>query len=127
MVKRPPASFSLRTLRAFLLIAVSLITYAALALPLSLRPPALPLQVGDVAPRNMQAPRDFEYVSQVRTEEARDAAEKSVQPVYTAPDPAVARKQIDQLSSTLPTISLLRSGTTMTADQKQSALASING
>lgn len=127
MVKRPSVSPSLRTLRAFLLIASVVVAYAALALPLSLRPAAPPLQAGDVAPRDMQAPRDFEYVSQVRTEEARDAAEKSVQPVYTAPDPAVARKQIDQLNSTLQAISLIRLDTTMTADQKQSALASING
>jgi hypothetical protein len=122
-VKTPPASFSIRTLRAFLLTSVSLVTYAALALPLSLRPPALPLAAGDVAPRDMQAPRDFEYVSQVRTEEARQAAEKAVLPVYTAPDPAIARKQIDQLNAVLQAISLVRSDTNSTTEQKQANLA----
>ncbi len=125
MVKRPSASFSLRTLRAFLLVAVSIVAYAALALPLSLRPPAPPLTAGDVAPRDMQAPYDLQYVSQVRTQEARDAAEKAVLPVYTAPDPAIARRQIDQLNSALQAISLIRSDTTTTTDQKESALISV--
>src|SRR5512143_435366 len=98
---KPRTSFSIRTLRAFLLVAVSVVTYAALVLPLSLRPPAPPLQSGDVAPRDMQAPRDSEYVSEVKTEDARQAAERAVQPIYTPPDPAIARRQIDRLSSTL--------------------------
>ncbi len=127
MVKRPSASFSLRTLRAFLLFSVSVVTYAALALPLSLRPPAPPLQVGDVSPRNMQAPSNFQYVSQVRTNDSRTAAEKAVLPVYTPPDPMIARNQIDQLNTTLQTISLIRLDTTTTTGQKQSVLSSLNG
>src|SRR5512143_1559010 len=100
MKPAPAASFSLRTLRAFLLVAVSLVTYAALVLPLSLRAPAPPLQAGDVAPQEMQATRALEYVSDVRTQEARQAAAQAVLPVYTAPDPAIARKQIDALNAT---------------------------
>ncbi len=105
MATRPPVPRQLRTLQIFLLLAVSLVTYAALALPLGLRPNAPPLQVGSVAPRDLQAPHDLEYVSQVRTEEARQAAEKAVQPIYTPPDPSIARKQIDRLTSTLQFIS----------------------
>ena len=127
MVKKPAASFSLRTLRAFLLVSVSVVTYAALALPLSLRPSALPLQVGDVSPRIMQAPYRLQYVSQVRTQDAQDNAEKAVLPVYTPPDPAIARKQIDLLNSTLQTISLVRLDTTTTTDQKESVLAALSG
>ena len=127
MVKKPAASFSLRTLRAFLLVSVGVVTYAALALPLSLRPTALPLQVGDVSPRIMQAPYRLQYVSQVRTQDAQDNAEKAVLPVYTPPDPAIARKQIDLLNSTLQTISLVRLDTTTTTDQKESGLAALSG
>ncbi len=115
-----------RTLQIFLLVSIGIISFAALALPLSLRPAALPLQVGDVAPRDLQAPRDFEYVSQVRTEEARQTAEKAVQPVYTQPDPAIARKQIDRLNSTLQSIDTIRADTNSTTDQKQSQLASLS-
>ena len=126
MANHPPISKRLRTLQIFLLTAVSLVTYAALALPLSLRPDAPPLQVGDVAPRDLQAPRDFEYVSQVRTEEARQAAEKAVQPIYTPPDPSIARKQIDRLTSTLQFISLVRLDTTASTEQKQTELAALS-
>lgn len=125
MKPAPVASFSLRTLRAFLLIAVSLVTYAALVLPLSLRAPAPPLQPGDVASQDMRATRDLEYVSDVRTEEARQAAEQAVLPVYTAPDPAIARKQIDLLNATLQSISTVRLETTSTTDQKIAALGSL--
>jgi hypothetical protein len=127
MVKKPAASLSLRTLRAFLLVSVSVVAFAALALPLSLRPSALPLQVGDVSPRIMQATNGMQYVSQVRTQDAQDRAEKAVLPVYTSPDPAIARKQIDQLNSILQNISLIRLDTTTTTDQKESVLAAQNG
>ncbi len=127
MATRPTSSFSLRTLRAFLLVSVSVVTYASLALPLSLRPPALPLHAGDVAPRTEQASSDLQYVSQVRTEEARNAAENAVLPVYTAPDPTITRRQIDQLNGALQSITLIRTNTTLTTDEKQSAMTSIAG
>ena len=120
-----PASFSLRTLRAFLVIAVTIISYGALVLPLSLRPPAPPLQAGDVAPRDMQAPRDFEYVSQVRTEEVRAAAEREVLPVYTAPDPGVAREQIDLLNRALERVSLIRVDATTTIEQRETTISGV--
>ncbi len=55
MAVRLPIPVRVRTLQIFILICVSLVTYAALALPLSLRPASLPLQAGDVAPRALQA------------------------------------------------------------------------
>ncbi len=125
MVKTPAASFSLRTLRAFLLVAVSIVTYAALVLPLSLRPPAPPLQVGDVAPRDMQAPRDQQYESLISTQQAQEAAAQAVVPVYTPPDPAIARKEIDLLSSTMQSITSVRLDPATTSDQKAAALGAL--
>ena len=116
----------MRALQLILLLAVSLVTFAALAVPLSLRPTALPLQAGDVAPRDLQATRDHEYVSQVRTEEARQAAERAVQPVHTFPDPAVARQQIERLSATLQFISLVRADTATPPEEKQAELAALS-
>jgi putative nucleotidyltransferase with HDIG domain len=126
MAVRPPVPRRLRALQIILLLAVSLVTFAALAVPLSLRPTALPLQVGDVAPRDLQAPRDHEYVSQVRTEEARQAAERTLQPVHTFPDPAVARQQIERLSATLQFISLVRADTATPPEQKQAELTALS-
>jgi cyclic-di-AMP phosphodiesterase PgpH len=126
MPARPPVPVRIRTLQIFILISVSVVTFITLVLPLSLRPAVLPLRKGDVAPRVLQAQHDLEYVSQVRTEEARQAAEKAIQPVYTLPDPAIARKQIDRLASTLQSISLIRSDLSTTGGQKQKALASLS-
>jgi hypothetical protein len=74
----------------------------------------------------MQAPRDFQYVSEVRTEEARQVAEKAILPVYSAPEPSIARKQIDQLNAALESVAAIRVDTTATTDQKASALALVN-
>ena len=116
----------IRSLQIFVLVAVSIVTFAALTLPVSLRPAALPLQVGDVAPRDITAPGDDEYVSQILTEEARQTAEKAVQPVYTDPDPAIAREQISRLSATFQLINFTRADTTSTGDVKQAQLANLN-
>ena len=124
--KVPPASLSLRTLRAFLVVAVTIVTYAALVLPLSLRPAAPPLQPGDVAPYDIQAPRDAEYVSQVRTDEVRVSAERAVLPVYTAPDPTIARQQLERLREALSRISVARVDETVTIEQRETTLAAVN-
>ncbi|HEY5981872.1 MAG TPA: HDIG domain-containing metalloprotein [Anaerolineales bacterium] len=124
--KVAPASFSLRTLRAFVVIAVTLVSYAALVFPLSLRPASPPLKVGDVAPYDLQAPRDAEYVSQVRTEEVRAAAERAVLPVYTAPDPGVAREQLDLLRRALDRISAVREDGTTTIEQRETTISAVS-
>ena len=126
MTNRLPFPARVRNLQIFVLVAVSIVSFAALTLPLSLRPAALPLQAGDVSPRDINAPRDDEYVSQVRTEEARQTAEKAVQPIYTDPDPAIARKQLDRLSATFQLINLTRADTTTTDDLKKVQLANLS-
>ena len=115
-----------RNLQIFIIVAVSLVVFATLTVPLSLRPAALPLQAGGVAAHDITAPRDDEYVSQLRTEEARQTAEKAVQPIYTDPDPAIAREQINRLSSTFQLISLTRSDPTASDDVKQTQLANLS-
>lgn len=57
------------------------------------------IQVGDVAPRDISAPRSLVYNSDVLTEQARTDAIASVEPVYD-PAPDVTRGQI-QLASTI--------------------------
>lgn len=119
------ASLRLTILRIILLIATSIIAYLALVLPLALRPSTLPLQIGDVAPRDLQAPRTIEYVSEVRTEEARQAAERAVPPIFAPSDPAIARHQIERLRETLQFIAIVQSDTLSTTEQKQTDLTSL--
>ena len=123
--KRQP-SFGIRTLQILLLAAVSLVSFAALTLPIGSRPTTLALEVGVVAPTTLQAPRDIEYVSELRTEEARQAAERGVAPVYSSPDADIARQQIDRLNTTLQLITAIRDDTTNDSEKKKTDLASLS-
>jgi putative nucleotidyltransferase with HDIG domain len=109
-----------------LLLVTSLATYASLVLPLSLRPTYLPLHVGQVSTQDIQAPANVEYVSSVATNQARDAAERGVSPIYTAPDQNIARKQIARLRTALDAITNVRSDPSATQEQKHGSLASLS-
>jgi putative nucleotidyltransferase with HDIG domain len=126
MQTRPPVTVRLRAWQMFLLAVASLGTYWLLTAPLGLRPTAVSVEVGVVAPRNLQAPREVEYVSEVRTEEARAAAERSVPSVYTQPDPSAARQQIERLRTALQYITLVREDPNSTPEQKKSDLAALS-
>ena len=115
----------IRMLQIILLLLVSIITYGALVLPLALRPAALPLQAGDVAPNDFQAPQSIEYISAVRTEEARLAAQNAVAPVYAPPDPAIARRQIERLRAALEYITLVLDDEHSTPEQKASDISAL--
>jgi putative nucleotidyltransferase with HDIG domain len=115
-----------RTVQLALLLVVALVSLAALGLPMYLNPAALPLQTGDVAPRDFQAPESVEYVSEVRTEEARSAAERAIQQVYSPPDPSIARNQIERLRAALTFISLVRTDQYATPEQKQADLTALS-
>jgi putative nucleotidyltransferase with HDIG domain len=90
------------------LVSTGILTYVALIQPWSLRQTSLALAVGDVAPQNMRAPSDIQYVSDVLTEGARADAERTVDPVYEPPDPTIARSQIESLDAMLRAISAVR-------------------
>jgi len=81
------------------------------------------LRVGDVSLRTIVAPSDIEYVSEVRTHEAQEAAARSVAPVYTPPDPELARQQIQRLREVLQFISAIRQDPLSTFDEKRARLA----
>ena len=120
--KTPPR---IRTLQIILLSLVSIISYGALIFPTLSNPAAVSLQVGDVSPSDFQAPQDIEYISEVRTEEARLTAENTVAPVYAAPETSDARGQIERLRTALDYITLVRSDENATDEQKTSDIASL--
>ncbi len=114
------------SLALILLILTSLGVYAILVLPLSLRPSSLPLQAGQVAPQDFQAPDTIEYISIVRTDQAREIAERSVAQVYSPPDSTVARRQIDLLRTALDYITATRADTSIDTEQKKTELAALS-
>ena len=78
MPARTPVSTRIRIIQVSLIVAVSIVSFAALTLPIGLRSVTQVLIEGDVTQITMRSPRDIEYVSDVRTEEARKAAESGV-------------------------------------------------
>ncbi|HEX2979664.1 MAG TPA: hypothetical protein VHO48_05325, partial [Anaerolineaceae bacterium] len=114
--------------RVLLLVVVSLLSLAALALPIAIRPSTYPLLLADVAPQDISAPYALTFTSQVMTDQARDEAEQSVAPVYLPADPAIARRQIEQMRVALNYITTVRLDGYATPEQKYmdlSATASI--
>jgi putative nucleotidyltransferase with HDIG domain len=70
--------------------------------------PKLNLQVGEVSPQDVVAPRHVTYVSASETDKARDRAEAAVRDVYDPPDAAVARQQVNRARQILDYISDVR-------------------
>src|SRR5688572_15507885 len=122
----PPVPPRIQILQISLMVAVSLASFAVLVLPVGLNPTVETATVGDVAQTTIQAPTDIEYVSEVRTEEARKAAESAVQSVYSSPDPAIARQQIERLRTTLQNITTVRNDTQLSPEDKRSNLLALS-
>ena len=108
----------IRTLQLVLLVLVSIISFGALVLPQAFRPAVSTLGAGEVSPTDFQAPETRSFISQVRTEEQRLAAENAVAPIYGSPDPAVARRQIERLRAALQYITLVRADANSSLQQK---------
>lgn len=125
--RHKPIPLQLRTLQIVLLVLVSVISYGALVMPDLIGPASISLQAGDVSPSDFQAPQDITYISDVRTEEARAAAENAVLPVYAPPDPSIARKQLERLRAALQYITLVRNDPNASPTQKAADLSALTG
>jgi putative nucleotidyltransferase with HDIG domain len=113
----------IRLFQILLLVITSIVSYGALVLPELLLQTAVPLRAGDVSPSDYQATRPLDYISEVRTEEARKAAENAVTPLYAPPDPTIARGQIERLRAALEYVALVRDEENSTPEQKIADLA----
>jgi putative nucleotidyltransferase with HDIG domain len=104
---------------------VVILTFSIIIQPWAFREESPSLKLGDVAQQEIRAPKKIEYVSQVRTEEARAEAERAIEPVYAIPDPTVARGQLEKLRSFLITISGVRADQSSVMEDKLSDLLAI--
>ncbi len=111
--------------RLVLLILTSVLAWGALILPLAIRQSIVPLQIGDVTTQDIQAPYDLSYVSEVLTQQARQEARNKVAPIYLPTDPAIARRQIENLRVALNFITTVRFDTFATPEQKFTDLSAI--
>lgn len=109
-------------LALLLLILTGSATFAILVLPISFDQTTIPLKVGQVAPQDFQAPANAEYLSDVRTAQAREAAERAVLPIYTSPDTTISRRQISRLRTALDFITTVRGDPATPLDSKRGEL-----
>ncbi len=112
-------------LRAILLVVTSILALGALILPLAIRPSQIPLQAGDVASQDIQAPRSMTYSSDILTQQAKQDAVNLVQSVYLPADPSITRRQIEKLRVALNFITTVRFDSFANLEQKISDISAI--
>ncbi|MFQ5856511.1 MAG: HD family phosphohydrolase [Anaerolineae bacterium] len=90
------------------LLGLALIAGVSVILALPLLSRGVNLEIGEVSPRTIRAPRQVTYDSEIRTERARQQAASAVSRVYEPADPKVTQQQIRRLASVLDYISTIR-------------------
>ncbi|MBN1992876.1 MAG: HDIG domain-containing protein [Anaerolineae bacterium] len=83
------------------------------------------LDVGQVAPRDILAPQQFEYTSALRTEAERELRRKAISTIYTQPDPKVARQQVDRLRKIFDYLETIRADPYGSLAEKSEWIAAI--
>jgi putative nucleotidyltransferase with HDIG domain len=83
------------------------------------------LDVGDYASRTILAPQQFEYVSDIQTDEKRQQALEGVSTVYTRPDPKVARQQDNRLRKIFDYLETIRADPYGSLAEKSEWIAAI--
>lgn len=107
-----------------MLISVAL-TGVALVLPFLPDPASRLPEEGQVADRDYRALESMTYESQVLTEQRRETASRAVAPIYTSPDPGIARQQLEHLRRMLAYINSVRADTYASPQQKLEDLSAL--
>jgi len=94
------------------------VTGVVMVLPL-LPTGRLVLEEGDVAPEDIRAPRSVTYESAILRAEEQERAASRVEPVYTVPDPALARQRLDRARQVLDYLGSVRADTLASPAQQR--------
>ncbi len=84
------------------------------------------LKVGDVAQRDVLAPRHVTYVSEIKTEAARARAEAAVPEIYDPPDARIARQQVARARQIFDYFDSIRADAYASLDDKRGLMAAVN-
>ena len=99
-------------------IVVAGVTGVVMALPL-LPTDRVVLEKGYVAPQDIRAPRQITYESALLRVQEQDRAASQVSPVYTRPDPGLARQQLDRVRQVLDYLGSVRADPLASSAQKR--------
>lgn len=105
-------------IKAIILAISGFLVFLTLILPDSFRQSTFPMEIGDVASQDILAPYSLTYESEVLTEQARQEAARSVDPIYLPADPSIGRRQVERLRTVLYFITTVRQDSYATLDQK---------
>jgi putative nucleotidyltransferase with HDIG domain len=126
--RRDKSEFSGSTWARVLLfgLALALVTSAVLTIRF-LPTNQITLDEGQISPKEIVAPYQKTFVSEILTERARLAAEQNVPRVYDGPDPQVAYQQVTRARNVLEFINTVRHDIYATAQEQQAYLSAIEG
>jgi putative nucleotidyltransferase with HDIG domain len=111
------------------LAALVLLGLSTYLLSFPLLSPRPVLEAGDIAPRDIRAPRRITYESAIRTAQERQRAEVEVEPVYTAADASLARElareQLARARQVFPYLDSIRADPFATPAQRRAWLLAV--
>jgi putative nucleotidyltransferase with HDIG domain len=109
-----------------ILLGVVLAGISAVVMVFSLLPTEqVVIEAGGVAPRDIRAPDRVSYESAILTEEQRNRAAAAVAPIYTEPDPALARQQFDRARQVLDYLGTVRADALASPAQQRGLIRSV--
>ncbi len=83
------------------------------------------MTAGHVASRDIRAPRQITYISDIETSRQRDLAAASVAPIFSPPDAQIARQQLRAMREVLNDIAAIRSDPALNVTEKIARLTSL--
>ena len=105
-------------------VVLAAVTGAVMVLPL-LPTGQVVLEEGDVASQTIRAPHSLTYDSAIRQAEEQEKAASRVEPVYTTPDPALARQQLDRARQVLDYLGSVRADTLASSAQQRAWILAV--
>lgn len=112
-------------LLALLIVLATLLALASIVAPTYFRLSSTELNIGEVASQDILAPHSITYISEIRTEQQREVAARSILPIYTQADTSIARRQLERLRDALAFITSVRSDEFATQEQRIADLTAL--
>ncbi len=109
----------------FLLLAILVFSLAALMIPFITTQIDSQFSSGEVASREVVAPRSLTFTSEILTESQKESAANSIAPIYSPPDTSIAREQLENLRGTLAFITSVRADAFASQVDKLADLAAL--
>ena len=109
----------------FLLLTIFVVILFGLMIPFITTQIDSQLSAGEVASREIVAPRSLTFTSNILTEEQREAAANSIAAIYSPPNTSIARNQLESLRGTLAFITSVRDDSFASVEEKLADLAAL--